>query len=388
MEKEDLGMVKRKKIKIFINQQARDGAGTVLAIEWARGFKANGCDVYATVPDTATNLDEWLDEIGSDKLFIIKDYKDKNKWDFVIKTMYLFFVDQWKIRKKFRMIKFDFSFRTLYGHWNSIVERCIKKEKIVSICHDPVSHSGEKGYFAKAVRKSIIDSDDVVVLTKSFVPLVNKNYNIPIEKIHFVPHGRMSSYVKCQDDRYKIDYSKDKYNFVFFGRIEKYKGLHVLAEAGKILQEKRTDFTIVVAGNGDFAEYEKEYSEIKNSKVINRFIPDQEVGCLFSGPNIIAIIPYLDATQSGVIPIAYEYETPIIASNTGGLKEQLDNGKIGLLFEAGNAAELAQKMEYIMDNKDEFNRQAELIRNFRESLNWDVLAKKLLNDLNFYKGNN
>lgn len=70
------------------------------------------------------------------------------------------------------------------------------------------------------------------------------------------------------------------------------------------------------------------------------------------------------------------------------MKEQLDNGKIGLLFEAGNAAELAQKMEYIMDNKDEFNRQAELIRNFRESLNWDVLAKKLLNDLNFYKGNN
>ena len=109
---------------------------------------------------------------------------------------------------------------------------------------------------------------------------------------------------------------------------------------------------------------------------------------LFSGPNIIAIIPYLDATQSGVIPIAYEYETPIIASNTGGLKEQLDNGKIGLLFEAGNAAELAQKMEYIMDNKDEFNRQAELIRTFRESLNWDALAKKLLNDLNFYKCNN
>lgn len=89
----------------------------------------------------------------------------------------------------------------------------------------------------------------------------------------------------------------------------------------------------------------------------------------------------MDATQSGVIPIAYEYETPIIASNTGGLKEQLNDGKIGLLFEPGNALELANKMEYIMDNNNEFYRQAELIRNFRKNLNWNVLAKKLLEEL-------
>lgn len=367
--------------KVFINQQARDGAGTILAIEWARGFKANGYTVYATVPNTATNLNEWLEELETDKLYIVKDYEDKNKIDFIKKTAYLILIDQWKIRKKFGGIKFDFSFRTLYGHWNSIIERCIRKDKIVSICHDPVSHSGEKNYFAKAVRQSIIKSDDVVVLTESFVPLVSQNYNIPMEKIHFIPHGRMENYVKCQDDKYKKEYSKDKFNFVFFGRIEKYKGLHVLAEACKILQNKRKDFSITVAGNGDFTEYKNEFNEIENATIINRFIPDQEVGCLFSGPNIVTIVPYLDATQSGVIPIAYEYETPIIASNTGGLKEQLNDGKIGLLFEPGNALELANKMEYIMDNNNEFYRQAELIRNFRKNLNWNVLAKKLLEEL-------
>ena len=130
--------------KIFINQQNRDGAGTVLAIEWAKGFKDNGCDVYATVPDTATNLNEWLEELGEDKLFIVHDYQNKNKWDFIKKTLYLIFIDTWRIKRKFRNINFDISFRTLYGHWNSIVEKCVKKEKIVSICHDPVSHSGEK----------------------------------------------------------------------------------------------------------------------------------------------------------------------------------------------------------------------------------------------------
>ena len=93
------------------------------------------------------------------------------------------------------------------------------------------------------------------------------------------------------------------------------------------------------------------------------------------------MIPYLDATQSGVIPIAYEYEIPIIASNTGGLREQLDDGRIGLLFEAGNEKDLAMQMEYIMDNKIEFDRQAELIKKFRETLNWDVLARQLLKKL-------
>lgn len=367
--------------KIFINQQNRDGAGTVLAIEWAKGFKGNGCDVYATVPDTATNLNEWLEELGEDKLFIVHDYQNKNKWDFIKKTLYLIFIDTWRIKRKFRNINFDISFRTLYGHWNSIVEKCVKKEKIVSICHDPVSHSGEKKYYEKAVRKSIMESDDVVVLTKSFIPLVNENYSIPVDKIHFVPHGRMHSYVECQDKKYKLNYSENKFNFVFFGRIEEYKGLHVLAKAAKLLQDKRSDFKIVIAGNGDFSEYEEEYKEINDKKIINRFIPDQEVGCLFDGPNVVAVIPYLDATQSGVIPIAYEYEIPIIASNTGGLREQLDDGRIGLLFEAGNEKDLAMQMEYIMDNKIEFDRQAELIEKFRETLNWDVLARQLLKKL-------
>ncbi|SEW42678.1 glycosyltransferase family 4 protein [[Clostridium] fimetarium] len=369
------------KKKIFINQQARDGSGTVCAIEWAKGFKANCCIVYATIPNTATNIEEWKKELPEERLFIVKDYKDKSKFDFILKTLYLLFVDQWRIRYKFRKIKFDFTFRTHYGHWNSIIEKCLKKDRIVSICHDPIKHSGEKAYFEKAVQNSIKEADDVVVLTESFKSLVNKNYGIPLDRIHFVPHGRMTMYLEKQNNRHKMDYSGENFNFLFFGRIEEYKGLHVLAKAGQIILEKRDDFSIVVAGNGDFSPYEKDYSKIKNVKIINRFIPDEEVGCLFDGPNVVTVVPYIDATQSGVIPIAYEYATPIIASNTGGLKEQLNNGEIGLLFDAGDSQDLANKMEYIMNNIEEFNRQSELMKKFRETLKWDVISKKLLDQL-------
>ncbi len=367
--------------EIFINQQNRDGTGAVLAFEWAKAFEANGFKVYATIVDTTTNRDDWINYFPEDKLFIIKDYGNKNKIDFLLKTLRLVLLDQWRIRLKFRKHNFDFSFRPLYGHWNPIVEKCISRNKLVSICHDPISHSGEKGYYAREARNSVLESDEIVVLTETFRQIVSDNYGIPLNKIHYVPHGRMSIYLEKQDSRYKIDYSDKKFNFVFFGRIEEYKGLHVLASALHIIGSKREDFTLTIAGNGDFSDYEEEFSKIKSVKIINRFIPDEEVGCLFDGPNVITVIPYIDATQSGVIPIAYEYTSPIIASDTGGLKEQLNHGKIGLLFKAGDARDLAEKMEYLMDNPFEFDHQAKLINEYRESLNWNIVAKKLVEQL-------
>ena len=149
--------------------------------------------------------------------------------------------------------------------------------------------------------------------------------------------------------------------------------------------EKYNNITLTIAGNGDFTSYKRKFADLKNFTLINRYIEDNEVGALFAGPNIVVVLPYINATQSGVIPIAYEYLTPIIASDTGGLKEQLDDGNIGLLFENGNTNELMERMEEFIKYPNKWVEQKELMKTFRETLDWDILAKRLLEIIRDYK---
>jgi len=117
---------------------------------------------------------------------------------------------------------------------------------------------------------------------------------------------------------------------------------------------------------------------VKDVKIDNKYIPDEEVGCYFDGPNVVIVLPYLDATQSGVIPIAIEYGTPIIASNTGGLKEQMMDGEFGLLVETGNVEDLYLKMKEIMSNKSLYTEQQNKMKNAIAELEWDVVIKRVL----------
>ena len=368
-------------MKVLINCQLRRGASAVFSLELAKGLKKSGVDVYAVLSKDIENMQEWRDVLGDNNIYWAKTHRDKDKLDFVISTVQFILFGMYEINQKFKNVQFDVSLRTFYSHWAPLVDYSIKKDKIVTICHDPEMHSGTKKYMKKLYFYHVAQANDVFVLTKSFKSIVEKNYNIPIDKVHYVPHGRMQMYKERQDKKYNMNYSKEKTNFLFFGRIEKYKGLHVLAEACKILYTRRSDFTLTIAGNGDFGDYEESFKLLENVNIINRFIPDEEVGCLFDGNNIITVLPYIDATQSGVIPIAFEYETPVIASNTGGIMEQLDDGKIGVFFENGDAKDLADKMEYLMDNSHEVFYQKILMQKYRNTLNWDVIAQQFIKEL-------
>jgi glycosyltransferase involved in cell wall biosynthesis len=364
---------------ILINYQGRDGAGPVCALEWAKGFLANNCQVYVAISYDVTNKEEWVNLLTEDHIFWVHTYKNKNKVDFVLSTFKFMTVGKAQLRKKFQGVHFDFTLRTLYSHWAYLIDRSVNHDKIVTLCHDPKNHSGEKKYISKLYHKHVCQSNDVFVLTKSFIPFVHENYAIPMNHIHYVPHGRMEMYKEKQIGRRTFE--EHKTNFVFFGRVEKYKGLDVLAKACILLRERTDKFTVLIAGSGNISPYLSMFNQIDCVDIENRFIPDEEVGTLFDGPNIVTVVPYIDATQSGVIPIAYEYETPIIASDTGGLREQLDNGRIGVLFECCNAYDLAKKMELFVNNPNEAKRQIELMRDYRETLNWDIVAKRLIDEL-------
>lgn len=175
-----------------------------------------------------------------------------------------------------------------------------------------------------------------------------------------------------------IEYKKDRINFLFFGRIEKYKGLDILAKAYKNLQKAYTNISLTVIGNGDFSDYEGIYKGLTNVKIINRWIKDEEVESIFQGENIVNICPYKDATQSGVILVAYEYGIPVIATDTGGLPEQVIHGKTGFLIQPDNVDELENAMKIFLKNNNLMLEMKEGIKEYLKSISWGQTAEELI----------
>jgi glycosyltransferase involved in cell wall biosynthesis len=124
---------------------------------------------------------------------------------------------------------------------------------------------------------------------------------------------------------------------LFFGFIRHYKGLDILLQAMALPSMKQSGIKLLVAG--EFYEQRKTYDEIiaendLSSQLILRtdFIQDSEVKFYLSASDFV-IQPYRNATQSGVTPLAYHFEKPMLVTNVGGLPDLVPNGKVGLVCE-------------------------------------------------------
>ncbi|MFN8279338.1 MAG: glycosyltransferase [Saprospiraceae bacterium] len=172
---------------------------------------------------------------------------------------------------------------------------------------------------------------------------------------------------------------------LFFGFIRKYKGLDLLLEAfaGKFL--KNADIHLLVAG--EYYEDSKFYLDIieKNNiqeKVILRtnFIPDSEVKYYLSAADVV-VQPYREATQSGVTPLAYHFEVPMIVTNVGALPQLVPHGEVGRVCEP--EPEAIENAIAAFFNMDSLKLMEGILRE-KKKLSWDTLVESIMslsNDL-------
>jgi hypothetical protein len=144
----------------------------------------------------------------------------------------------------------------------------------------------------------------------------------------------------------------DSCTVLFFGRIWPYKGLDVLIRAEPRISERIPGLRIVIAGEGEpFERYEKLMIDPARFTVINRFVSEAEVGTLFRKATVV-VLPYLEASQSGVIPVAYFHGKPVVVTDVGGLPEAVHDGETGFVVPAGDEVRLADAVVRILSDDD------------------------------------
>ena len=162
---------------------------------------------------------------------------------------------------------------------------------------------------------------------------------------------------------------------LFYGFVRPYKGLDVLTKAIGLL--KGQDVFLTVAG--EFWQGEKEIRQqiaqlaIEDQvEIISRYVSDQETAQLFDRSDLV-ILPYRSATGSGVIPIAYHYGKPVIATRVGGLPDVVWDGKTGRIVPPGDVKALANAIrEMTQPRAADMRRKIEQIK---RQLTWHNLAK-------------
>lgn len=364
-------------MNILVNYIGTRGAGPVFSLEMVKGLLKNGCNITAILSDHMENYEEW--EKLPIKKYVIKSYK--TKWGYLVNSFCFYFTTGRYINKELNHVKYDFLYVPMLQLWSYKINRLFSNVLKVVTVHDPEPHSSRIFSFRdliynSACEKTIKDADRIVILSNSFREIIKKKYRFEDADIVTIPHGRFSYYKKFTKEI--VDDYDDKIHFLFFGRIEEYKGLNLLYNSYSLLEKKypsQCDLRIV--GSGDFSGYIEKYTKLNAVEIVNRWIRDEEVISFFEKRNTVLVIPYISASQSGVIPIAMEVGCPIIATNVGGINEQVQDKKNGILCNP-NTESLFEALEYSIKHWQECVAMAEAAQNELENLNWDRLAGILL----------
>lgn len=202
----------------------------------------------------------------------------------------------------------------------------------------------------------------------------------PQAKVKLMPHplyDHFGTLVPQAEARQKLGLPAEARVLLFFGLIRDYKGLDLLIEAFGKLDER---YHLLIAGEpyGDFSEYDRliEASPLRDH--IHRhthFIADVEVPSFFSAADAV-VLPYRSATQSGITAIAYHFGVPVVATDVGGLKEALNDGRTGIVVPEASASAIAAGVKELFDGDPSTLRAN--IAALREELSWDRFAKGLV----------
>jgi glycosyltransferase involved in cell wall biosynthesis len=169
-------------------------------------------------------------------------------------------------------------------------------------------------------------------------------------------------------------------DFLIFGRIQKYKGIDLLLEAFLKVLETHPGATLTIAGSGTFWFNVADYGiPNKNLRIINRFIPGDELASLLKGAKVV-VCPYRDATQSGVVMSAYAFHKPVIVTNVGALSQVVEDGKSGFIVEPNDAEALAEAMRRTLGDDQPLKQAPEYIDEVyhQGEKSWSAITQRMV----------
>lgn len=256
--------------------------------------------------------------------------------------------------------------------WNPIIGLFLNlfyRKAIIYTVHDPIHVKGTK--FHTKVQDLLFRklASRFVVLSKKGKRDILKT-GISSSKVKVLPLGMLLDLRKWENENIF-----EKKQFLFWGRIEKYKGLDLLLKSSSEVLSNLPDWKILIAGSGDISPYKKLITH-ERIIVINRFLSEKEISEFIQESKIL-VFPYREGNMSGIIWISMAFQKGVVATDTGAVNEILTNELTGLLVQKDNSKELAKAMiRLAKDSELLIKLGSNYMGQFNEEMTWGNIAKQ------------
>ena len=211
-----------------------------------------------------------------------------------------------------------------------------KFTQIICIADNVIPHEKRMGdtlltkYFFSSIHRFVTMSEKVNQDLKTFTQKPSINIVHPI-------YDNFGDILSKEEARKHLALPINEKIILFFGFIRKYKGLDLLLEAMNNANIREANIKLLIAG--EFYDNKEEYEliitkyNLANSIYVRtQFIVNSEVKYYLSAADFV-IQPYKNATQSGVTPLAYHFEKPMLVTSVGGLANLVPHMKVGIVTE-------------------------------------------------------
>jgi glycosyltransferase involved in cell wall biosynthesis len=227
---------------------------------------------------------------------------------------------------------------------------------LVTTVHDVEVHPGDSDTRTLpgwAPELMVRQSGHVVVHGEGLKRMVLDRYSKSPDCVHVLSHPAIHRYAELARRQKMARRTTDgTLRVLLFGRIFAYKGLEHLIRAEAMLKDALPNLHITVAGRGDDPwVFKPLMGDAGRYDIRNRFIEDEEVAQLFLDADIV-VLPYTEASQSGVLNLAAAFGKPVIVTDVGELRATVEPNRLGMVVPPGNAEELAKAIRILADNSE------------------------------------
>lgn len=255
--------------------------------------------------------------------------------------------------------------------------------KIIFICHNVVPHEGG-GVIDRRLALTVLRRGDAMIVHSE-----EDRHRL----LALLPHARvfkayLPTYAALARQsnpnpthlRQSLDLPPDAHLLLFFGFVRPYKGLEYLIHALHFVRQ-RVNVHLLVVGefwiSPDFYQrYADEFGVSDMMTIINRYVPDEELHSFFDASDVV-VLPYISATQSAVVQLAFGFGKPVITTRVGGLYEVVEDGVNGLIVPPQDERALADAIiRYFTENLGE-QFTANVIANAVHSFSWQQLVETI-----------
>jgi glycosyltransferase involved in cell wall biosynthesis len=222
-----------------------------------------------------------------------------------------------------------------HRYFNAVRMKCQKSSYLIGL---NIAIESYLYHFLKTYENTI----DLFISPSSFLRNKMIEFGIDENKIVHIPNFINSS-------EYTPNYSNSNY-ILYFGRLEKHKGLETFIAAMKHVKASK----LYLVGEGSYRNMLERYSKKNNMKnvVFLGFVTRKKLIELVRF-SLFTVLPseWYENCPMAVLE-SFAFGKPVIGANIGGIPDLIDDGSTGMLFDSGDVDDLAEKINYLLINKN------------------------------------